>query len=129
MFRKMLIGAFGISVAVVCAPAASAHHVLPQSAALVLTVTGADSPAVTGTLQCGPAGGKHRKPAAACRELSLVDGDFDKLNVDPDRACTLQYDPVHVTATGHWKGKKVDFATSYGNPCQFAVTTGPVFAV
>lgn len=129
MFRKTLIGAFGLSLAAVLAPAASAHHFVPESAALVLTVTGAESPTITGTLQCRPAGGKHKKPAAACRELSLVDGDFDKLNVDPDRACTLQYDPVHVTATGHWKGKPVDFSTSYGNPCAFAVATGPVFAV
>ncbi|MGH3864084.1 SSI family serine proteinase inhibitor [Actinokineospora sp.] len=129
MFRKTLIGAFGISVAVVCTPVASAHHVIPESASLVLTVTGSESPTMTGTLQCRPAGGLHRKPAAACRELSLVNGDFDKLDVGPDRACTLQYDPVYVTATGHWHGKKVDFATSYGNSCQFAVATGPVFAV
>ncbi|CRK56247.1 Protease inhibitor, SSI family (subtilisin inhibitor) [Alloactinosynnema sp. L-07] len=127
MLRKFLASAFAVAAAAALATPAEATPT--ESAYLVLTVSGSQGPTRAGTLRCGPNGGIHHSPDAACAALTQVDGDFDQLNVAPDRACTLQYDPVHVTAFGRWRGKRIDFATTYGNPCVLVVTTGPVFRV
>ncbi|HVK25297.1 MAG TPA: SSI family serine proteinase inhibitor [Actinokineospora sp.] len=127
MLRKFLAGAFAFAAATSLATPAEAAPT--ESAYLVLTVSGSDGPLRAGTLKCGPNGGNHHSPDAACRTLAQVDGRFEKLNVSPDRACTLQYDPVRVTALGRWRGHRVDFEATYGNPCLLAVTAGPVFAI
>ncbi|WP_436496734.1 SSI family serine proteinase inhibitor [Actinokineospora sp. HUAS TT18] len=127
MMRKFLAGAFAVlAAASAAAPAAAAPR---ESAYLVLTVSGSDELLRIGSLRCGPNGGNHHSPDAACHTLAQVNGEFHRLNVAPDRACTLQYDPVRVTASGRWHGKRVSFEETYGNPCVLAVTTGPVFAV
>ena len=43
--------------------------------------------------------------------------------------CTMQWDPVTVTATGRWKGRKVGYTHTFGNACTLAMTTGAVFGI
>jgi len=82
----------------------------------------------TATLVCDPAGGTHQRAGEACAALAAVDGDFGALHVDGG-ACTMQYDPVTVTATGLWKGKPVRWRHTFGNSCVLHTETGPVFAL
>jgi hypothetical protein len=82
----------------------------------------------TASLTCGPAGGSHPRARDACAALAAVGGDFGALHVDTG-ACTMQYDPVTVTATGLWRGKPVRYRHTFGNSCTLHLETGPVFAL
>ncbi|MEV6926883.1 SSI family serine proteinase inhibitor [Dactylosporangium sp. NPDC051485] len=79
-------------------------------------------------LTCQPAGGSHRQARDACAQLSKVGGRFERLQLDGG-ACTMQYDPVTVTASGSWKGRKVAYRHTFGNACTLATTTGAVFSL
>ncbi|GGM14165.1 subtilase-type protease inhibitor [Dactylosporangium sucinum] len=79
-------------------------------------------------LTCSPAGGTHKQARSACAELAKVGGNFGKLQVSGG-ACTMQYDPVTVTAQGRWKGRKVDYVHTFGNACTLSTTTGAVFSL
>lgn len=71
------------------------------------------------TLNCAPApGGTHPSADAACRELTSVEGEFAMLAGSSGRPCTRQWDPVTITATGVWQGKRVDWSATYGNACE-----------
>lgn len=102
----------------------------PRSA-FTLTVTPGEKPdpatARSATLTCEPAGGSHPDPATACKQLAQVNGDFDALNVDPG-PCILIWDPVTVTAKGHWRGNAVAYQKTFPNSCVLSRTTGAVFA-
>jgi len=98
---------------------------------LVLTVAKGESarPAQRrASLTCAPAGGTHKQARKACTELAKVGGNFDKLQLKGG-LCTMQWDPVTVTATGRWKGKKVGYTHTFGNTCTLATTTGAVFGI
>ncbi|WP_433265112.1 SSI family serine proteinase inhibitor [Actinosynnema sp. CS-041913] len=77
-------------------------------------------------LVCEPAGGDHPKAEQACAALSTVDGEISRLTED-NVACTMEYDPVTVTATGLWHGEIRGFTAQYSNPCVMRAATGPVF--
>ena len=79
------------------------------------------------TLTCGPAGGSHRDARKACAAIGAVRGELDKL-VPSQTMCTMQYDPVTVTATGQWRGAAVRYAHTFSNACVLGADTGPVFA-
>lgn len=102
----------------------------PRSA-FTLTVTPGEKPdpatAKTAKLTCEPAGGTHPDAATACKQLAQVNGDFDALDVDPG-PCILIWDPVTVTAKGHWRGTAVDYQETFPNSCVLGRTTGAVFA-
>lgn len=98
---------------------------------LVLTVAkgeGAKPAQRRASLTCRPAGGSHRQARTACSELAKVGGDFGRLQ-GAGGACTMQYDPVTVTAVGRWKGKRIDYKKTYGNACSLSTTTGAVFSL
>ncbi|MFG2039198.1 SSI family serine proteinase inhibitor [Dactylosporangium sp. NPDC048998] len=98
---------------------------------LVLTVAKGDSsrPAQRrAVLTCQPAGGSHRQAYDACTELAKAGGKFDRLQLNGG-VCTLQWDPVTVTATGRWKGRKVAYRHTFGNACTLSTTTGAVFSL
>lgn len=78
-------------------------------------------------LTCHPPGGTHRAPAEACQALDAVGGDPAALNVSPDVLCPQVYEPVTVTATGSWDGRTISFSRTFGNACEAAAVTGPVF--
>ncbi|MGQ0838859.1 SSI family serine proteinase inhibitor [Actinokineospora sp.] len=126
MFRKTCALVLAITATAAVTPSASARL---ATSYLMLTVAGENQPARMGTLRCDPDGGTHPQAESACGELFLVSGDFAALAVDPEQACTLQYDPVAVTARGRWEGRFVDYRESFGNACELAVLTGSVFAL
>jgi hypothetical protein len=82
----------------------------------------------TASLTCGPAGGSHQLAREACAAISSVRGDLGALHVSDDM-CTMQYEPVTVTATGRWKGRTVRYQRTFGNSCVLRVETGPVFSL
>ncbi|GAA2354593.1 hypothetical protein GCM10010170_046750 [Dactylosporangium salmoneum] len=98
---------------------------------LVLTVAKGESTRPVqrrAVLTCQPAGGSHRQARDACAQLAKVGGRFERLQLDGG-ACTMQYDPVTVTANGSWKGRKVAYRHTFGNACTLATTTGAVFSL
>ncbi|MFJ4963962.1 Kexstatin-1 precursor [Streptomyces sp. ADI96-02] len=141
IFTTLTAGALllgGLATATASAHAAPAK---PQSlyapSALVLTVARGEDPLTATveravTLTCAPrAEGSHPAAAAACKELKAVDGQFNRLMDAPStKTCTRQWDPVSLTAHGVWQGKRVDFAATYGNPCEMqgSVDNSTVFA-
>ncbi|MDQ3404172.1 MAG: subtilase-type protease inhibitor [Actinomycetota bacterium] len=141
MSRKILAGIIAIAAAAIAFPAAASEttttpvdgvvpvsQVVPEGR-LSLTVTSSQDVLRVSSLSCGPAGGQHPNADAACTELGKVAGDFTALNVTPEGACTLQYDPVTVRARGYWDGKPIDHHETFGNLCAMMLTTGPVFAI
>jgi hypothetical protein len=40
----------------------------------------------------------------------------------------MLYDPVTVTASGHWKGRALRYTHTYSNSCVLKQETGAVFA-
>jgi cytochrome c1 len=123
---------------IVAAPAADAHApkpVKPKPPArteFALTVANGEQARpvqAKASLTCGPAGGTHKLAKEACAALAAVNGDFAKLHVVKDQACTMIYDPVTVTAIGRWRGSVVRYEHTYGNACSLRVETGPVFGL
>lgn len=78
------------------------------------------------TLTCEPSGGTHPEADTACDALLNADGDFAQLPVE-SRACTLQYAPVTVHASGTWQGEPIHFQHTYANRCAATSETGGVF--
>lgn len=97
---------------------------VPDSS-FVLTKVHGDTVAVM-NLRCEPAGGNHPRAALACDVLSPVRGEVGDLT-EAAIACTLEYDPVTVTATGRWRGESRGFTQRYPNRCAMTAATGPVF--
>ncbi|GAB3874275.1 subtilase-type protease inhibitor [Dactylosporangium cerinum] len=125
----MLVAAIA-AVETATAAAAAAAPVNPTK--LVLTVAKGESTKPVqrrASLTCRPAGGSHKMARDACSALAKVGGDFGRLQQGAGVACTMQYDPVTVTAVGRWKGKRVDYKKTYGNACSLSTTTGPVFSL
>lgn len=79
------------------------------------------------SLKCDPTGGNHPKSDSACAVLNSVNGDFSHLPLH-DQACTLVYAPVDVSATGTYRGQRVDFRTTYANRCAADAGSSGVFA-
>ncbi|WP_327324348.1 subtilase-type protease inhibitor [Streptomyces sp. NBC_01210] len=84
------------------------------------------------TLNCAPRpAGTHPAPAAACAELSAVNGEFAVLTEKPShKTCTRQWSPVVISAQGVWQGKHVTWSATYGNECEMegSMAGGKVFA-
>lgn len=96
---------------------------------LTLTIAPGEAPRPVlrrATLTCSPPGGTHKQASSACAALTKARGDFAALRVS-NGACTMQYQPVTVTAAGNWRDKKVSYQRTFGNACVLAVETGPVF--
>ncbi|NYI93912.1 hypothetical protein HNR12_000189 [Streptomonospora nanhaiensis] len=97
---------------------------------LELTVENGDASTRTSTtLDCHPAGGTHPEAARACAALETAGGDFDRLGTARQQqvVCTLQYDPVRLSATGTWKGRPVEWQKEFGNACEAQGATDGVF--
>lgn len=117
----------GLAVAAAVAVPATAHADGPAANRLILAVSTAEGTRSVATLRCGPAGGTHPAAAKACAAIARARGDLTRL---PARAgfCTMQYAPVTATAAGRWAGQRVWYRRTFGNACELALTTGPVFA-
>ncbi|MFJ4797306.1 SSI family serine proteinase inhibitor [Kitasatospora purpeofusca] len=115
------------------APGTSAPGTSALGTSLRLTVAHGETPSSgtprTVTLECPPYGGTattHPDPATACRLVDSVNGDLDRLDVDPG-VCTDQYDPYTATASGTYRGHPLSFRHTYGNHCVLLRTAGAVF--
>lgn len=70
------------------------------------------------TLSCAPtATGTHPAAGPACAELARVQGDPADLAGTPSGGCTRQYDPVVVTVSGVWDGRRIVYERTFGNDC------------
>ncbi|MDA0567204.1 subtilase-type protease inhibitor [Streptomonospora sp. S1-112] len=120
--------AAGLAAAAGSAPAQAAPE--PRSH-LDLTVERGDAGARSSTtLDCHPAGGSHPSADQACAALERAGGDFDQLGqTRHQQVCTMQYDPVRLSAAGTWEGKPVEWAMTFGNPCEAKGATDGVFPV
>jgi hypothetical protein len=99
----------------------------PAGAYFELRIHTADRSTGAVSLRCQPAGGTHPKPVHACTELAAVNGHLERLQ-SRSHACTLIYQPVDVSAYGHWSGEPIAFAATFTNPCLAAVgTNGGIF--
>ncbi|WP_394432553.1 SSI family serine proteinase inhibitor [Streptomyces sp. SGAir0957] len=77
----------------------------------------------TSELRCGPDGGTHTDPAAACDRLEELDrsGQDPFAPVPKGTACTMQYGgdaTAHVT--GVWHGRPVDATYKLTNGCEIS---------
>ncbi|MEU4801798.1 SSI family serine proteinase inhibitor [Actinosynnema sp. NPDC023587] len=97
---------------------------VPQ-ASFVLSKTHGDAIEVM-NLTCEPVGGRHPRAPESCAALHPVGGQVSELAKE-GVACTLQYDPVKVVATGMWRGETREFTAEFANPCVMLAETGPVF--
>ena len=116
------------SVGRITDPARVTSHVAAKSRLALTFAYGAKaSPAARrATLTCAPAGGSHRDARKACAAIGAVGGDLTKL-VPAQTICTMQYDPVTVTATGRWRGSPLRYSHTFSNACVLGADTGPVF--
>lgn len=74
------------------------------------------------TLLC-PDGTGHGKGVDACAQLTVAEGDLDRLPV-ADGMCTKEYDPVTFRAQGLWDGEFVEFEREFSNFCSGINETG-----
>lgn len=71
--------------------------------------------------------GPLKDPAAACRELAAVNGDFTRLAVHPTWLPPMLATPVDVEARGTWQGARVDYSREFTNDSWLMRQTGDVF--
>ncbi|GAA2663207.1 SSI family serine proteinase inhibitor [Nonomuraea recticatena] len=69
----------------------------------------------------------HPKARQACDALAAVDGVPGRLKQAGTIMCTMESDPVPVSAIGTWDGRLSMHMRTYGNRCELGVSTGPVF--
>ncbi|WP_449064668.1 SSI family serine proteinase inhibitor [Planomonospora algeriensis] len=65
------------------------------------------------------------RAAAACDRLRRAGGRVEDVPESPG-ACTLEYAPVRVTATGTWQGRRYRYAETHPNRCAAIRATGGV---
>ncbi|MEU4833831.1 SSI family serine proteinase inhibitor [Streptosporangium sp. NPDC023615] len=100
--------------------------------ALVLSVAQGEKPMpATGhaLLLCDRPGSTHPDAVGACEALAEVRGDPARIRPLSGVACTMQYDPVTVTAMGIWNGRFIRFEQTFGSACSLRAATGSVFLV
>ncbi|MEE1942440.1 SSI family serine proteinase inhibitor [Streptomyces sp. TRM 70361] len=82
--------------------------------------------AVTVTLECDPVGGTHPWAEDACEALTEAKGNFEDIE-RISNMCLPYWDPVTITATGHWHGREISFQDWHSNNDCAAMFTGGVF--
>jgi len=112
-------------------PASGGEAVTTTQSPSALTLTLAQGPNADPVLRavqlrCDPHGGDHPNTARACQQIALVEGDFTRLRGESGM-CTLQYQPVTVTASGTWRGELVSYQETFSNHCTLLRTRGVVF--
>jgi hypothetical protein len=98
--------------------------------ALVLTArNGETGDTVTrySLLACSSATSQYTTGTSACEQLAAVQGDPGALQPS-GVMCTLQHDPVTVTAHGVWDRRLIRFERTYPNACVLRRETGQVFS-
>jgi hypothetical protein len=124
--------ALGVLTAAVGAAPAGAQAQPPAQvrSVLMLAVVPHDAPATAAVLSCQPPGGTHPEAEAACRDVAAANGDLTQLPGDPEvEVCPDVWDPVTAVALGWWQGRLTRYTETFGNSCELAASTGPVFAL
>ncbi|MFF7082128.1 SSI family serine proteinase inhibitor [Streptomyces lavendulae] len=80
------------------------------------------------SLSCDPAGGTHRRAQEACALLASVNGNFKALTPSADAVCPPAGEPVRVSVSGQWRGKRVFQEETFANDCEVLRRTGSLFA-
>ncbi|MEU7581252.1 SSI family serine proteinase inhibitor [Streptomyces sp. NPDC041068] len=127
--RPLTVTAAALLALAAGAPAAQATaEIPPPQRGLFLTVSGADNTWIRGVLlRCVPEpSGPHPQAAKACEAIALAKADLDELPDDP-HACTKEFDPVTVSATGTYRGRMIGWHKTYPNACVMDADTGYVF--
>lgn len=122
------VPALAATPALAAAPSAGPAPAPPQPTGvylLSLAPASGDGPVKAAMLSCDPDGGTHGAVQAACDQLRAADGKVEAVPESPG-ACTLEYDPVRVTARGYWNGAGRFFSRAYGNRCAAVRGTGGV---
>ncbi|MET7327880.1 SSI family serine proteinase inhibitor [Nonomuraea sp. NPDC005650] len=83
----------------------------------------------TAWLHCGPVGGSHPRPRAACQLLQKVNGHPGQLNVTPDAVCTKELRPHAVVVAGRWHGRTVNWAKVFSNGCMMKAAVGSLLSL
>lgn len=84
---------------------------------IVVWPNGRGGEAVEATLTCGPVGGTHPDPAAACAALARERSALDPLAADA--ICTQEYGgPDEAEVTGTIRGERVEAALTQRNGCE-----------
>ncbi|MEV7965037.1 SSI family serine proteinase inhibitor [Sphaerisporangium sp. NPDC088356] len=112
------------------AHSAAWHPVRGISRALLLTIARGESATPSDRvvlLQCASPGGTHPRATEACRLLEPVKGDLGDLKMSSDAACAKRYEPMTVSASGIWDGRRLYFERTFGNTCELSAYTGAVF--
>ncbi|MFG2894588.1 SSI family serine proteinase inhibitor [Streptomyces sp. NPDC048248] len=128
LFARVTVPAAVAVLTVLAATATPAGAARPASdGGLFLTVSDAQHTWVRGIrLVCPDTRGDHPHGTAACDALTWARGDLNALRGEP-HACTKEYDPVTVTATGTWRGGSIDWHRDFPSACTMDSATGPVF--
>lgn len=92
---------------------------------LSITSKGTGRVLARASLTCGPAGGSHPDPKAACEQLSKADGRIEAIPPE-DGACTKEFNPVILRASGTWNGDDRRFEGEFPNRCVGIRATGGV---
>ena len=89
------------------------------SLTVVFFPQGLDGPTERWTLRCGPAGGTHGAPAAACRRLDAQARPFRP--VPKDAVCTEIYGgPQVARIVGTYKGRRIWVQVQRRNGCEIS---------
>lgn len=89
----------------------------PETHLIVRVDPGEGKQAVEWELTCGPSGGTHPAPEAACAALAHADDPFSP--VPEDQICTQIYGgPQTATIDGVWRGQRVHATYSRADGCQ-----------
>lgn len=129
----MRVMAVCVSLGGAFASAPAAAHSFSEQGSYTLTLyavkgTPYDSDApfhriASGTLRCGPDGGSHRAPRAACDDLRAANGFID-LVPEASGPCSSENAPVYAVAEGRWKGEPRLFGKVFSNRCIAVRSTG-----
>ncbi|MDA3647691.1 protease inhibitor [Saccharopolyspora indica] len=98
-----------------------------EQSTVTLSVTETNQQTRSVTLNCDPVGGDHPQAGAACHQLQLVDGNFQRLDARTASNCTKDRRAVSAEAKGNWRGKPVEFRLTAANSCSLKARTGALF--
>ncbi|MFE0172074.1 SSI family serine proteinase inhibitor [Streptomyces sp. NPDC059002] len=126
--RPLTVAAAALITLGAAAPAHAADGIPAPQRGLFLTVSGSENTWIRGVLlRCTPEPtGHHPQAELACAAIAEAGGDLDALPDDP-HACTKEFDPVTVSATGTFRGRMIGWHKTYPNACTMDADTGYVF--
>ncbi|HZE39432.1 MAG TPA: SSI family serine proteinase inhibitor [Stackebrandtia sp.] len=129
MSTKARIAGLALSATALALVPATAHAAPATSqigAYVTFTVSGdRDGLRDARYVSCYPHSGNHPHYAQVCDLLAETHGDLAQSGYDAG-PCPMIWDPVTVTAYGHWENSRVHYRGHYSNACVADRATGGV---